>query len=340
MVRDRLKALQATRDELEAAGELPEVTDPYVYEQHIDIDEDEENEDSLHKFFLKAQTVRSWIETAENHTKEMRRLQSTILSSPRPDELAKTELEDRMAAIKMTSNQIRVALKELAESVARAEVKANGRPSATLRIRKTQYQALSRVFSDTLIAYNTSQLKYREDCKERIRRQLRIANRETTDDELEKMLENGDVAVFTGDIVVQTQEARQALADVEARHKEIMKLEKNIMELRDLFIEMASLVATQGDMIDRIETHVLSAGEAVSEAAKQTKKAVVYRSKARKKKIIIIAVLIVILIIVALIIVFSVVPMPSSKGSTSSTSNCGASGCSTLSATTLRPVRS
>lgn len=97
------------------------------------------------------------------------------------------------------------------------------------------------------------------------------ANKETTDDELEEMLENGNVAVFTGDvsfvvlswgnrqcvrksetffyllaqIVVQTQEARQALKDIEARHEEIIKLEKNIMELRDLFIEMASLVETQ-----------------------------------------------------------------------------------------------
>ncbi|CAB3383725.1 Hypothetical predicted protein [Cloeon dipterum] len=319
MVRDRLKALQATRDELEAAGELPEVIDRYVYEQHIDIDEDEENEDSLQNFFLKVQMIRSWIETTGNHTREMRRLQSSIISSPRPDELAKTELEDRMAAIKMTSNQIRLALKELAECVARAEEKANGRPSATLRIRKTQYQSLSRIFSDTLIAYNTTQLKYREDCKERIRRQLKIANRETTDDELEKMLENGNVAVFTGDIVVQTQEARQALADVEARHKEIIKLEKNITELRDLFIEMAMLVATQGDMIDRIETHVMNAGEAVSEAARQTKKAVVYRSKARKKKIIIIIVLIVIAIIVTLILVFTLMPEKSSAPPVTST---------------------
>jgi len=51
------RLIEQTRDELEAAGELPEVTDPYVYEQHIDIDEDEENEDSLHKFYLK---VRPW----------------------------------------------------------------------------------------------------------------------------------------------------------------------------------------------------------------------------------------------------------------------------------------
>jgi t-SNARE complex subunit (syntaxin) len=46
-------------------------------------------------------------------------------------------------------------------------------------------------------------------------------------------------------IVVQTQEARQALADIEARHHEIITLEKNISELRDLFIEMAGLVAAQ-----------------------------------------------------------------------------------------------
>lgn len=52
-----------TRDELEAAGELSEVTDPYVYEQHIDIDEDEENEDSLHKFYLK---VRPWPKLGSN----------------------------------------------------------------------------------------------------------------------------------------------------------------------------------------------------------------------------------------------------------------------------------
>jgi len=76
--------------------------------------------------------VRTWITTTEEHTKEMRRLQSNILSSPRSDErtkcqslkcernklnslwfilVAKTEMEDRMAAIKMTSGQIRLAMK-------------------------------------------------------------------------------------------------------------------------------------------------------------------------------------------------------------------------------------
>lgn len=42
--------LQA-REALEAAGEVPEITEPYVYDHHVDLEEDDEDEDSLHKFF-------------------------------------------------------------------------------------------------------------------------------------------------------------------------------------------------------------------------------------------------------------------------------------------------
>ncbi|KAF4531854.1 hypothetical protein B566_EDAN000881 [Ephemera danica] len=264
------------REALEESGEVPEITGPYVYEQHVEMEDDEEDEDGLHKFFLKV--------------------------------LVKMELEDRMSAVKVIGNNIRKALNEMAASTARAEDKANGRTTASLRIRSTQHAGLSRLFSDTLVAYNTSQLEYRERCKERIQRQLLIANKHTTDEELEEMLESGNASVFTGDIVVATQEARQALADIEARHHEIITLEKNIRELRDLFLEMAALVETQGEMIDRIEQHVQSAQEYVHEAEKQTKKAVVYRSKARKKLIIIIIVVLILLLILALIIYFSVAP--------------------------------
>lgn len=46
-------------------------------------------------------------------------------------------------------------------------------------------------------------------------------------------------------IITDTQQARQNLADIEARHEDIMKLEKSIRELHDLFIDMASLIETQ-----------------------------------------------------------------------------------------------
>jgi t-SNARE complex subunit, syntaxin len=45
--------------------------------------------------------------------------------------------------------------------------------------------------------------------------------------------------------VTETLEARKALEDVQIRHQELLKLEKSIQELRDLFVEMALLVEQQ-----------------------------------------------------------------------------------------------
>ena len=44
---------------------------------------------------------------------------------------------------------------------------------------------------------------------------------------------------------METQQARQTLADIEARHNDIMKLETSIRELHDMFMDMAMLVENQ-----------------------------------------------------------------------------------------------
>lgn len=54
--------------------------------------------------------------------------------------------------------------------------------------------------------------------------------------------------------MVETAAAKQSLADIEARHGDIMKLEKSIRELHDMFIDMAALVQTQVNRIVLRET--------------------------------------------------------------------------------------
>ena len=45
-----------------------------------------------------------------------------------------------------------------------------------------------------------------------------------------------------------TQQAKQTLADIEARHADIIKLENSIRELHDMFVDMAMLVESQVGM--------------------------------------------------------------------------------------------
>ncbi|CAH1973543.1 unnamed protein product [Acanthoscelides obtectus] len=158
----------------------------------------------------------------------------------------------------------------------------HNKSSADLRIRKTQHSTLSRKFVEVMTEYNRTQTDYRERCKGRIQRQLEITGRQTTNEELEEMLEQGNPAVFTQGIIMETQQAKQTLADIEARHADIIKLENSIRELHDMFMDMAMLVENQGEMIDRIEYHVEHAVDYVQTATQDTKKALKYQSRARR----------------------------------------------------------
>ncbi|VDO10479.1 unnamed protein product [Rodentolepis nana] len=130
--------------------------------------------------------------------------------------------------------------------------------------------------------YNKAQVAFRDACKNRIKRQMEIAERKITNEELEDMLESGNPAIFTQEIMTDTQQAKQSLADIEARHEDIIKLEKSIKELHDMFMDMAMLVESQGEMIDRIEFNVDQAVDYIETAKADTKKAVKYQSAARK----------------------------------------------------------
>uniref|UniRef100_A0A1I8HJ20 t-SNARE coiled-coil homology domain-containing protein n=1 Tax=Macrostomum lignano TaxID=282301 RepID=A0A1I8HJ20_9PLAT len=173
---------------------------------------------------------------------------------------------------------------------------SDGGSTADVRIRKTQHSTITRKFIETMSEYNRAQLEYRGGCKARIRRQMEITGRQTTDAELEEMIESGNLAIFTQGIMTDTQQAKQSLADIEARHEDIIKLEKSIKELHDMFLDMAMLVESQGEMVDRIEYNVQQAVDYVEAAKRDTKKAVKYQSKARKKKIILLVCLLVVLI--------------------------------------------
>ncbi|CAB1460467.1 unnamed protein product [Pleuronectes platessa] len=155
-----------------------------------------------------------------------------------------------------------------------------------MRIRKSQHAVLSRKFVEVMTKYNEAQVDFRERSKGRIKRQLEITGKQTTDDELDEMLESGNSAVFTAGIV-DSGISKQALSEIESRHKDIVRLESSIKELHDMFVDIAMLVESQGDIVDNIEQNVSKSQDHITVAKEQTKKAVRYQTKARKKMIII-----------------------------------------------------
>ncbi|KAL1132345.1 hypothetical protein AAG570_010301, partial [Ranatra chinensis] len=162
------------------------------------------------------------------------------------------------------------------------ELEPNARITAGLRIRKTQHSASLHLFVEAMSQFNTEQVNYKEKCEERIQRVISIAKAVVTDEKIEELLEQGNYgSIFSGDIITETLEVKRALEDVQTRHQELLSLEKSIQELRDLFLEMSILVNQQGELINRIEKHVMEAGEHIETTIKEITLAEKYQRKAK-----------------------------------------------------------
>ncbi|MBN3296596.1 STX2 protein, partial [Amia calva] len=263
-----------------------------------------ENESFMDGFFKKVEEIRGLIDKISSQVEEVKKKHSNILSAPNPEEQTKQDLEQLTIEIKKNANTVRAKLKSMEQTFLQGE--NENRVSVDLRIQKTQHTVLSRKFVEVMTQYNETQVSFRERSKGRIQRQLEITGRVTTNEELEDMLESGNPAIFTSDIISDSQITRQALNEIESRHKDIIKLESSIRELHDMFVDMAMLVETQGEMVNNIEKNVTNAVDYVGRAKEETKKAVKYQSKARRKYVIIALAVLVVLGIIALIIGLSV----------------------------------
>ncbi|ROI47865.1 Syntaxin-3 [Anabarilius grahami] len=262
-MKDRLEQLKAKSDQAPDDVEIPV-----------------ENKEFMDEFFAQIEEIRTSIDKIDENIGEIKRLYSVILSAPTSDQKTQDELEAVTNEIKKLANNARNKLKSIEQSLAS---NTEERVSADVRIKKSQHAILAKKFVEVMTKYNEAQVEFKEKSKGRIQRQLEITGKATTDEELEEMLDGGNAAVFTAGIM-DSGISKQALSEIEARHKDIMRLESSIKELHDMFVDIAMLVENQGTMIDRIESNMDQSVGFVERAVADTKKAAKFQQEARRVK--------------------------------------------------------
>ncbi|XP_065663557.1 syntaxin-1A isoform X3 [Hydra vulgaris] len=288
-MKDRLSELRALQQDL-----------PPEYEE-TKLDMEEPQKEFMDDFFKKINDIQKNIRSIQGNVQEIKKKHNAILFAPRPEKKVEEEMEQLMAEIQQNANIIKLNLKNMEKSIKDQE-SANMGNFADIRIKKFQLSVLSREFVEAMTEYNNIQNDYRDRCKNRIKRQLQFAGRTVKDDELEEMIESGNPTIFTQGIIIKTQRAKRSCQEIEARHNDIIKLENSIKELLEMFTDMAFFVQSQGEMIDRIEHNVEQAAEFVQKAVGNIKKAVKYKSKARRKWLLISICCAVLLLLFALVI--------------------------------------
>ncbi|XP_034715574.1 syntaxin-4 [Etheostoma cragini] len=233
-------------------------------------------------FFKKVQEIHEGLQSLKKMVSNLENKQRTVLGVALPEESMKKELQTLRDEIKTLAGQIQRKLKSIESKKGEEDGKYI---PVNVRMQRTQHGVLSREFVELMGHCNTIQAEYRDRNVERIQRQLKITGNNVTEEELDAMLESGQTDVFTQNILIDAQATRQALNEIESRHDEILKLEKSIRDLHEMFQYLAMEVEAQGEMVNRIETNIKDSVNYVEKAKENTEKAVTYQQKARKKKL-------------------------------------------------------
>lgn len=175
-----------------------------------------------------------------------------------------------------------------------------------LQQKMEQAEAARRKFLEVIQKYRLTELNNREQTKAQAERQYLIVNPEATPEEVRAVVEDGlqNQQIFQQALMQLNRrgEARTVLNEVQQRHRELLKLEKTMAELTQLFHDMEELVVEQDAAIQQIDNQIETAQHDIEQGVGHTEKAVGWAKAARKKRLWCFIIILVIIIILALVL--------------------------------------
>ena len=254
-------------------------------------------------FLSEVEELKGWINQVEEDLLFMRQIHSELLTRAISPDSQRKSLEEKRKNVSALSIRVHAGIERL-----KGRVTSEAGQTAEHRIRKAQLAALVKKFHSAMEAFNEEQEMFKKKSKDKISRQLKILGKNKSDQEIQDMIESHDPNVFSNEVMTQKMLSRDALNEIEQRHHDILELEKDILELQEIFRDLAILVDEQGDVIDNIEAHMEAAVHHVHKGEENIVIAKRYKQSSRRKLVIIIVIIVgvVAAIIVAVVVAIGV----------------------------------
>ena len=211
-------------------------------------------------------------------------LEDSALRLTSPSSSTSTKVQQSWTKCNRDLIQIKNALKEIDTEIKNAPTNNTTITKAT-SIMKNQYSLLLHKYLELMHKFQSTQQKNREAFKQNIARQIRIVKPDAQDEEVEQVIKDGITNVFTAQIALvssQKNKAKDLMIDIQEQHNQVLKIEKSIYDLQQLFVDVKSLVQAQDLIINNIEANVNSTEMYTEKGIRQMRNAVKRQKKWRK----------------------------------------------------------
>ncbi|KAL3535983.1 hypothetical protein ACH5RR_004444 [Cinchona calisaya] len=271
----------------------------------------------LDNFFKKVQEIEKQYEKLDKLLKKLQDAhdESKAITKASAMKAIKQRMEKDVDEVGKITRVIKSKIEELdRENLANRQKPGCGKGSAVDRSRSATTVSLKKKFKDKMSEFQTLRESIHQEYREVVERRVFTVTGNRADEEtIDKLIETGDSEqIFQKAIREQGRgQIMDTLAEIQERHDAVRELERKLLELQQIFLDMAVLVDAQGDLLDNIETQVSTAVDHVQSGNTALQKAKTLQKNSRKWMCIAILIL---LIIVAIIVVGVLKPWQSNKG--------------------------
>ncbi|OAY35145.1 syntaxin-132 isoform X1 [Manihot esculenta] len=182
------------------------------------------------------------------------------------------------------------------------------------RARMNVTNALSKKFRDLMTEFQTLRQKIQDEYREVVeRRVITVTGTRPDEETIDHLIETGNSEQIFQKAIQEMGRGQvlNTLEEIQERHDAVKEIEKKLLDLHQIYLDMAVLVEAQGEILDNIESQVANAVNHVQSGTTALQNAKKLQKNSRKWMCIAIIIL---LIIIAVIVVGVVKPWKSSKG--------------------------
>ncbi|CAH8251912.1 unnamed protein product [Arabidopsis lyrata] len=181
-------------------------------------------------------------------------------------------------------------IKQKLEALEKANANSRNVPgcgpgSSTDRTRSSVVSGLGKKLKDLMDSFQGLRARMNNEYKETVeRRYFTITGEKADEQTIDNLIASGESENFLQK-AIQEQGRGQILdtiSEIQERHDAVKEIEKNLLELHQVFLDMAALVEAQGQQLNNIESHVAKASSFVRRGTDQLQDAREYQKSSRK----------------------------------------------------------
>lgn len=250
-------------------------------------------------FIITIRTAQSSIEKVKRNTEEIKKLKESFNRATKSEQ----ELEINNSLRKLLNEnttelgKVRDTIENLAKIVEESKSQSGDVAS---RMKLTMHATLVKQFQEALGDSEQAQEAFNLASRAKTSNQLRMIDENISEEMIEKCIDDPRQAqlIVESKMIGAHNDVIRIVQGIEDRLKDIKILEQNIISMHQMFLDLAALVHSQGELLNSVEKHVDKAADYIKQGEKALVEAKKLQESTRNRKCCLLIVVLVILVII------------------------------------------